>query len=430
MTAPGSEGGDPPLSPQTGVLASDPPSAPSSTPSNAPSSSDMLFYYQHLLPFKSIFQWLSHLPKPTPDFTMREFAYEFRSGAYQRYNLYASAEEFKEAVCRANPTRFEVGAVYAVNPKLRKTLPKSAMKPVSKELVFDIDLTDYDEIRTCCSKTEICEKCWKFVTVAAGVMDAVLREDFGFRHMVWVFSGRRGAHCWVLDALARLMLELERRAVVEYMDVLRTKTNKKVQIRRPMHPLVARAYTLLERRFVEIILDEQDPWHLPERARELLEFMPDQRLADELTKLWGGEARLLKQRWGDIAAVGKKVMPKQMEQVNDARKDIIIATMYPRLDIEVLRQVIHLLKSPFCIHPSTGNVCVPFDPVNGDFHPTLAPNLRQLQHELETHSGGKRGAEWELTSLKPYVELFQLFVKGVVDEELRGSKRAADTLDF
>lgn len=68
--------------------------------SKKPSSSDMAFYYERLLPFRYVFQWLNHSPKPTKDFTMREFAYEFRSGAYQRYNSYMTLDEFKNLLSR------------------------------------------------------------------------------------------------------------------------------------------------------------------------------------------------------------------------------------------------------------------------------------------------------------------------------------------
>ena len=41
-----------------------------------------------------------------------------------------------------------------MQPKLHKTA--SNMKPEEKELVFDIDMTDYDEVRVCCSYAVTC----------------------------------------------------------------------------------------------------------------------------------------------------------------------------------------------------------------------------------------------------------------------------------
>merc|ERR1719498_2183517 len=83
-------------------------------------------------------------------------------------------------------------------------------------------------------------------------------------------------------------------------------------------------------------------------------------------------------------------------------KEILLQYSYPRLDINVSKQMNHLLKSPFVVHPKTGRVCVPIDVATVDsFNPTEVPTIGRLVEELN-QSGDPRN-----TSLRQYTHFFE-----------------------
>lgn len=51
----------------------------------------------------------------------------------------------------------------------------AAFRAEARELVFDIDMTDYDDVRFCCDGASICSRCWPLMTIAVQVLDAALR---------------------------------------------------------------------------------------------------------------------------------------------------------------------------------------------------------------------------------------------------------------
>ena len=45
------------------------------------------------------------------------------------------------------------------------------------------------KVRYCCEGANICPKCWKFMTNAAIVLKNILTKEFGFKHILFVYSG-------------------------------------------------------------------------------------------------------------------------------------------------------------------------------------------------------------------------------------------------
>lgn len=339
------------------------------------------------------------------------------------------------------PTRFEIGPQYSTNPRDRKQLRKaSAFRPIQKELVFDIDMTDYDPIRTCCSGAAICHKCWAFITMSIKVVDTALREDFGFQHILWVYSGRRGAHAWISDKRARDMDDAKRRAVANYLTLLHgSEKGKKVSARRPLHPHIDRSLKLLNPHFTSTILSDQDPWQSAEQSEKLLNLISDKSLTTALQKKWDSAPnRSSEQKWADIDSVAEagNLSTLSAKQLVEAKQDIRLEYTYPRLDAEVSKKLNHLLKSPFVIHPGTGRVCVPIDVRRvEDFDPFSVPTVTQLLGEIDAWDDAHRGEgedevkkveDWQKTSLKPFIEYFRGHVANLLKEEARGKRERED----
>ena len=208
--------------------------------------------------------------------------------------------------------------------------------------------------------------------------------------------------------------------------------------------ILRRSLDILKDYFQHKVLEEQDPWASTDTAEQLLRLLPDKALVESLRKKWeAAPGRSSSNKWADIDSLAKAGASKSLDGkvLLEATQDIVLEYAYPRLDVEVSKKQIHLLKSPFVIHPGTGRVCVPIETKHlTHFDQLSVPTVTSLLGEIDRYdsqelmqgtSGGKI-QDYEKTSLKPYVEFFKIYVTRLLREE-RGTVKDHDsdeTMEF
>ncbi|XP_028264833.1 DNA primase small subunit [Parambassis ranga] len=389
-------------------------------------------YYRRLFPFAQYYRWLNYGGVQKNYFQNREFSFTLKDDIYVRYQSFSTQNELEKEMQKINPFKIDIGAVYSHRPNQHNTVKSGTFQALEKELVFDIDMTDYDDVRSCCSAADICSKCWTLMTIAIRILDRALRDDFGFHHLLWVYSGRRGVHCWVCDEAARKLSVAARSAVAEYLSLVKggEETVKKVVLTDPIHPFIRESLWVVEQYFSQYALQAQDILGRKESVDKVLALMPED-VKKELQQSFQQEKKP-ETRW-------KMIMEQARKKQGTAKKgqyfekEIMLQYCYPRLDVNVSKGVNHLLKSPFSVHPKTGRISVPMDLKELDkFDPFAVPTISLICEELdrprpgeeeekseETKENEKDAAErrkirdYKRTSLAKYVRYFDQFLDGM-----------------
>ena len=307
------------------------------------------------------------------------------------------------------PVKVDAGAVWTRRPE-----KDSTAKTVERELIFDFDMNDYDDVRTCCTGKKVCVKCWQLLVVAVEILEQALAEDFDYHKLLFVFSGGRGLHIWVCDKKARKLQDFVRKGVVDYLELV-TGNDKAASLlgenvigkvedshlwkhkiddtsRREVREFylenyvsepVRRALEILSKHFIKI-LDEQAIFAVDEKGEfihgKCLEIMlrvvahrskeMRERVSDRWRRGRGQSARdMLALVDAEVARYEKSLTledynaerppGERVQRLAFIEEEIMLSFLYPRMDYNVSTMQNHLLKLPFSVHPKSRKISIP-----------------------------------------------------------------------
>jgi DNA primase small subunit len=335
-------------------------------------------YYKKYYPSELIIDWLTK--KGKKNLKNREFCFTLENDKYIRYQSFKSSKEFEKRISKLNPIKIDIGGIYNQEPRNYIENKNNKNKIIElicqeKELVFDIDISDYDDVRKCCQNNDVCTKCWKYIISGAKILERILVEDFGFQKIFFVFSGRRGIHCWVCDERASILNKNARTAIEKYIYYERVKDNKdnnnnkiKRNFAEPVYPSFESAVSIIKNDFYDILkeqnlLNDEELKSIFKKIISLYFNVIDMDIINDILekKNWNSSKKL--KNIFELLEKGEKIL-KNKKNINYCSSEaclneFMMYILYPRLDSNVTIQVSHLLKGPFCVHPKTGYISVP-----------------------------------------------------------------------
>jgi DNA primase catalytic subunit len=232
----------------------------------------------------------------------------------------------------------------------------------------------------------VCPDCWKIIAFAVKFLDSLLREKFGFEQLFWIFSGRRGAHCWVLDKAASRYSPSYRTAIVSYLTQFEMHADHRVYTGN-----CAMAKNLIETSFgfqFEELL-KSDALRLGSAKTNAYIFKIVHRNFQNKTLTHALVAASSSGKsniaiWNEYRAAIRRYHPSPVEVL----QTLVLSMLFPRIDAAVTVDPKHLIKCPFSWHPRTGNVCVPISVQHVEsFNPLQAPNISRPEsfYNFSTH---------------------------------------------
>lgn len=335
-------------------------------------------YYRNHFPHEAACKLLGRAWRGKDSLHLREVAVETQDDVYIRWLSVSSPAELRNTLVQKNACKVHVGAIFDQQPIHRRKVQSIAA--MQREFVVDIDLDDYVNSGVEASEIDACDATWPVVAFGMIIVDTIMREKFGFKNMMIVYSGRRGAHLTVYDARACELTDEARAAMVSYMQP----SGKQTEGGRPTYD------SIMSDKFFDPLWDSHilpfwTNYSLKPRDEGgggVLDSVIDRE--DFMTLLGDDHAKRTLNlnylqgvhAWAVVwqYALSSRYKEDTIKKV----KHTVISYVWPRLDADVSKKRNHLSKAWFSLHPKTGRLCVPIFCNPGAFDPSTSPRLDEV----------------------------------------------------
>lgn len=338
-------------------------------------------YWTSGFPVHSVAAFLELAGKPQHT----EIAVE--TGGY--FKRYATASELEELVLVKGLKTLHVGAVWSGVPQKApqdERLKLDAPAPARRMFVVDIDLQDYP---LSISKEDQAgnDRALPCVLIGIEILKRVLSDGFGFEQTATFYSGRRGAHLYVLDERAVGMSDEARAAVTAFFSISSTDKNTG-----RLHGAALLDHPNFSYLYNDFVLDAFTETMVKRRSDGGVGVFDDADGLRTFLDLLDIGVRALEPlfaemmqrpdpavRWTHLQKrVSELAENPKFEWVTRRLKDVVMSFCWPRADVAVSCKLNHLLKMPFSAHASTGRIAVPiFDPLT--FDPASCPTVNDYE---------------------------------------------------
>jgi len=254
-----------------------------------------------------------------------------------------------------------------------------------KELVFDMDITDFYRFCECRGVKRLCPVCWFHIQGASLLLQYLLEEVMGYErtHCLWVFSGGKGLHCFVNEPRAMNLSDKERSQLHKRLSIVMGDDARLIDFITTLVKNAPHVVDSLDRFFLDDVLREQDLFALPafeERpgVQESFELFCLRHLRTRHTTLyyqvkdaWTKEEASpspKKARIGECCGGGENISVRKwkiLQQLETLYKStyrpslfLEARLMYPVIDVGPL-DMVHQIKLPFSVHAMTHNIALP-----------------------------------------------------------------------